>query len=59
MTPALLPADAADGFVQLAAAAPLHADPDRVVPHELATSIVDGALVITLPPISWAAIRLA
>jgi len=35
------------------------ADPDRVVPHELATSIVDGALVITLPPISWAAIRLA
>ncbi|HSK92938.1 MAG TPA: hypothetical protein VLA76_02630 [Candidatus Angelobacter sp.] len=31
MTPALLPAEAADGFVQLAATAPLHADHDRVV----------------------------
>jgi hypothetical protein len=31
MTPAVLPESAADGFVQLAAAAPLHSEPEAVV----------------------------
>jgi alpha-N-arabinofuranosidase len=33
-------------------------DPDRVQPHPLATALVDGRLQATLPPVSWAMLRL-
>ncbi|MEV4346786.1 alpha-N-arabinofuranosidase [Actinoplanes sp. NPDC049596] len=31
--------------------------PDRVTPRELATHVADGVVTVTLPPVSWSAIR--
>ncbi|MEU8817333.1 alpha-N-arabinofuranosidase [Actinoplanes sp. NPDC048796] len=32
--------------------------PDRVIPRELAVEATDGTVTVTLPPVSWSAIRL-
>ncbi|MFF5083448.1 alpha-N-arabinofuranosidase [Actinoplanes sp. NPDC000266] len=32
--------------------------PDRVTPRELAAEVSDGTVTVTLPPVSWSAIRL-